>query len=1117
MSVDPKRVQSVFALALEARDPAGRVAILDRECANDSELRHRVEELLNANDAPSSFFVDRTGAFAPNNEDQHIDLEGTTIAGRYKLLEQIGEGGMGTVWVAEQQEPVKRQVALKLIKPGMDSKTVLSRFEAERQALALMDHPNIAKVLDGGRTEQGRPYFVMEYVKGVPITQYCDDAQLTVRQRLELLLPVFQAVQHAHQKGIIHRDLKPSNILVCLYDGRPVPKVIDFGLAKALHQPLTEQSLHTAHGIMLGTPLYMSPEQAEFNNLDVDTRTDIYSLGVIFYELLTGSTPLEKQRLKDAAYQEIIRLIKEDEPPKPSTRLSGSGSLPSVAAQRHIEPAKLSKLVRGELDWIVMKALEKDRNRRYETANSFAMDVQRYLADEPVQACSPSKWYRLRKFVRRNRRAVVAGSMVLLALVIGVIGTTVALIQAKLERDGKDKALASEQRIAYFRRVALAQHEFEDYNVGRANQLLDECPDELRGWEWHYLQRLRYGNSPVFKGHTDQVTGVAISPNGRLIASAGGDPVVTTWDVATGQRHAMKGRADKVWCVAFSPVGLRLASGGGAAVPVARASNPIRFLTPATRAGQVQIWDATTKEVDLTIMGHSDDVTKVAFSPDGQWLASASRDGTVKIWDSRTGAEKLTLNGHTEWVTDVTFSRDGRYLATASRDKTVRTWNAETGRPIDVFEGHREWVCGVTFNQNGQKLASASYDSTVRVWDLNARNSIILGNPCPTMAVAFSPDGQRLASAGWDKTVKIWDPETGEEILTLRGHTQAVTALTFSGEDGRRLVSGSDDRTVRLWDATLLGGRLPFELYTLRHTDSVSVLAYSRDGRFLASAGLGQTVSVWEPNMRQLVCDLKGHTSMIWGIAFSCDGRRLASASWDRTVRVWETSTRQCTTLQHEAAALAVAFAPKGEYLASSSYDGIVKIWDPIAGTCIGTIKVENTPPINALAYSPDSKYLVTGAEDGLVRVWNAETYTELPFSPLRRGHSDCVQGVAFSPDGLYIASASYDGTAKIWDAKAGRLIRTLQVQSKQRVPGIAFSPDSNYLATAGLDGTVRIWGVDTGDELRTLRGHNSMVWCVAFSPDGKQLAAGGGHYGKGDIRIWDVMALDLDSAAQNK
>jgi serine/threonine protein kinase/tetratricopeptide (TPR) repeat protein len=347
---------------------------------------------------------------------------GMVVAGRYKLLEQIGEGGMGTVWVAEQTQPVRRKVALKLIKAGMDSKSVLARFEAERQALALMDHPNIAKVLDGGTTESGRPFFVMEYVKGIPFTKYCTEMRLTIQERLALFVPVCHAVQHAHQKGLIHRDLKPSNILVCLYDGVPVPKVIDFGLAKAMHQPLTEHTLHTAHGTMMGTPAYMSPEQAELNNLDVDIRSDVYSLGVILYELLTGTTPLERKRLKDAAWQEMLRLIKEEEPPTPSKRVSTLGEDASVvSAQRKSDPKRLSRLFRGELDWIVMKALDKDRRRRFETVTSLTDDIQRYLANEPVLAGPPTARYRLRKFARRHRVGLVLTTVIALAFLVVVI------------------------------------------------------------------------------------------------------------------------------------------------------------------------------------------------------------------------------------------------------------------------------------------------------------------------------------------------------------------------------------------------------------------------------------------------------------------------------------------------------------------------------------------------------------------------------------------------------------------------------------------------------------------------------------------------------------------------
>lgn len=366
--------------------------------------------------------------------------------GPYRILEKLGEGGMGTVYLAEQRAPVRRRVALKIIKPGMDTGQVIARFEAERQALAMMDHPNIARVFDGGVTEHGRPYFAMENVKGVPLTEYCDDSKLSVRERLKLFIPICHAVQHAHQKGIIHRDLKPSNILICLFDGKPIPKVIDFGLAKAMNQSLTERTVYTAHGMMVGTPLYMSPEQAEFNNLDIDTRTDVYALGVILYELLTGTTPLERAQITKAAHDEVLRLIKHFDPPKPSVRLNSSQELPRVAAQRRIEPEQLSRRVTGDLDWVVMKSLEKERSRRYETANGLAEDLHRHLSDEPVSAGPPSARYRMQKFVKRNRAGVLAVGAIVTAMLLGVAGTTAGMLWALSERDVAEAAREAESK-----------------------------------------------------------------------------------------------------------------------------------------------------------------------------------------------------------------------------------------------------------------------------------------------------------------------------------------------------------------------------------------------------------------------------------------------------------------------------------------------------------------------------------------------------------------------------------------------------------------------------------------------------------------------------------------------
>ncbi|HZZ71430.1 MAG TPA: protein kinase [Pirellulales bacterium] len=573
-----KNARDIFLAALD-RDAADRGAYLDAECSDDAALRRRVEALLRADAEPDAFLSESPpGAVPPIGFTADVPLElrtaasgseagatvdfpgkdelvGAVLGGKYKLIEKIGEGGMGSVFMARQIEPVKRAVAVKVIKAGMDSKAVLARFESERQALAMMDHPNIARVLDAGTTEFGRPYFVMELVKGMTITQFCDERKLTTRQRLELFVPVCNAIQHAHQKGVIHRDIKPSNVLVALYDDRAVPKVIDFGLAKAAGQALTDKSLMTGFGAVVGTPEYMSPEQANLNNLDIDTRSDVYSIGVLLYELLTGTTPVDRKSLGEAAMLEILRIVREVEAPRPSAKLSTIDTLPSVAANRGTEPAKLSKLMKGELDWVLLKALEKDRSRRYDTANGLARDIQRYLADEVVEARPPSTGYRLKKFVRRHKGQVIAASLVLFALVAGIAGTTLGLFQADRAR----RQEAMQRRIAEENEATAKAAELKAVTAGEQTKASEararaalENTDKLLAVQQRYGPRGGDKYNPA-----DRAVLEGIAAEYRAVSEAGSGPaaaeassrlavVVGLYDDKAGQTTALE-RAVAQW------------------------------------------------------------------------------------------------------------------------------------------------------------------------------------------------------------------------------------------------------------------------------------------------------------------------------------------------------------------------------------------------------------------------------------------------------------------------------------------------------------------------------------------------------------------------------------------
>ncbi|MDB5350305.1 MAG: pkn [Planctomycetota bacterium] len=661
MPLDPRRVKGLFNAALDLPDGDDRSAFLDRECGDDRELRRRLVELLAADDHPASVLErplavepepvpatapdDRTAASEPRFLDEEptvsisdptatfstepgSQLVGSLVADRYKIRQQIGEGGMGSVYLAEQIQPVKRQVALKLIKAGMDSRTVLARFESERQALALMDHPNIATVLDAGATERGRPFFVMELVKGVPLTEYCDRHQLGLPERLGLFRQICSAVQHAHQKGIIHRDLKPSNILVESHDGRPVPKVIDFGLAKATGGlQLSEHSLHSAFGSVAGTPLYMAPEQASFNAIDVDTRADIYALGVILYELLTGSTPIRRETFQRAALDEMLRNIREIEPPTPSSRIGSSDTLPNIAANRHTEPARLSRFVRGDLDWIVMKALAKERHRRYESAIAFAQDVERFESHEPVSAGPPTATYRFKKYVRRNRGQVIAAALVLASLVGGIVGTTLGLFEANRQKGfaiaqeketkkrltQKDKA--NEILLSVFRDLNPRGGDRESLPLSaRLGRRLDLAMSELEGEATDNplsvaRMQLVLGESQLGLGYAAKAIALATKARATMTARLGPehpDTLISMNNLADGYLIARK--LDRALPLYQETLNLRTAKLG-----------PNHSETLVTMAGLADAYRVAGKlDLAVPLLEKSMVLTRATFGPDHQ-------------------------------------------------------------------------------------------------------------------------------------------------------------------------------------------------------------------------------------------------------------------------------------------------------------------------------------------------------------------------------------------------------------------------------------------------------------------------------------------------------------------
>lgn len=784
--------------------------------------------------------------------------------GRYRLLHLLGEGGFGSVWHAEQSEPIRRDVALKVIKPGMDSREIIARFEAERQALALMDHPSIAGVLDAGTTEGGRPFFAMELVRGVPITDYCDARQLTIRQRLELFIPVCQAVQHAHQKGILHRDLKPSNILVTEVDGKPVPKVIDFGIAKALgtfpEAVLKDSLLQTQAGAVIGTPQYMSPEQAGAAP-DLDTRSDIYTLGIILYELLTGDTPLSRESLCKAALDEVLRLVREADPRRPSSRvLPVTDVVRKTATSRHTEPARLARALAGDLDWITLKALEKERDRRYGTAAALAQDLERHLKNEPVEAGPPSPVYRLRKLVRRNRLAFAAATAITVSLIAGIAMTTWQWRRAEDQKEAQEQLLWN---------ASHSEHEsaIDAFDSGNNAEGLAHL---VRALEYRPMNEVALAASAahVFASkpgewrtrsvmtYEEPVKCLAISPDGNWLAAGVGEYSMRMIETGTGREVRKVVFDDGIQSVAFSPDGRYIAVCGYCTIYIIESESSSQVskaefvedvhamcFSPDSRmvvvtagdykkTGEARVIDAATGKLlsSITLGGEA---VSTSFSPDSRLIAVGEGfslgPGTAWLIEAASG-KVLRRTSYSEGVTTIGFSPNGNLMIIGGEDSAARIIETITGREVAISQFDRT-VNSACFSPDGRYIAAGVNDNTLRI--IEAATGILVSKTVlehDTKNLSFSPDGRFVvANCGYlqpEGEVRVVETTTGK-LVHKDSFSGGVSSGMFSA-DGRYLAVGSEDKTVRVYDTAVM--------WNILEVGDGNAASFSPDSRDIASS-----------------------------------------------------------------------------------------------------------------------------------------------------------------------------------------------------------------------------------------------------------------------------------------